>query len=160
MSNGIQLRGDWRKLRHKFDRFSTLGQHMADNALSEIAERVKEELHQVINSSPPPPNTGSTAKRKGHYTPLLESGGMADSDSVVVTRDSVSVAGRSYDAFVVKGNPNKTHERTGTSYEDILGIVHSGGGGIPPREIFTITYDKMRSEIEKVAIREVKDYLR
>lgn len=133
---------------------------MADNALAEIADRVKEELHNVINSSPSPANADSTSKRKGHSTPLLETGGMAQSDSVVVAKDNVSVAGRSYDAYIVKGNPNKTHDRTGTSYEDILGIVDRGDGNIPPREIFTITYNNMRREIESIAVREIKDYLR
>jgi hypothetical protein len=157
MGRNIELRGDWRKLRHKFDRLTDLGQHMADQSIQKIAERVRDVLHEEVNSSPPPPNAPSTEKRKGHNTPLLETGGMQKDDSVIIEKQDAG----DRTAYIVKGNPNKFHDRTGTSYEDILGILEWGdGGAIPPREVMTKTYNRLEHEIEALAIREVQDFMR
>lgn len=160
MARNIVLRGDWRKMRHKFDRLTDLGQHMADQALYNIALKVRDALHEEVNSSPPPPNTQSTAKRKGHDTPFLETGGMQEEDSIVITKEDVSRHRQNYEAYIVKGNPDKHHERTGTSYEDILGILEFGDGKIPPREVMTKTYDRLKHEIEALAIKEIQDFMK
>ncbi len=154
MTKNIELRGDWRKLRYKFDRLSDLGQYMADQAIREIAEDVREALHEEVNSSPPPPNAPSTEKRKGHNTPFLETGGFMDDDSIIV--EEMDAGDRT--AYIVKGNPTKTHERSGESYETILGILNVGTSTIPSRPVIDITYDRMKNEIEALAIKKAKDY--
>lgn len=154
MAKNIELRGDWRKLRHKFDRLSDLGQYMADQAIREIAEDVREALHEEVNSSPPPPNAPSTEKRKGHNIPLLETGGFTEDDSIVV--EEMDAGDRT--AYFVKGNPNKSHERSGENYETILGILNEGTPTIPSRPVIDITYDRMKNEIEALAIKKAKDY--
>ena len=156
MAKHISLRGDWRKLRHKFDRLSDLGQHMADEAMQKIAEKVRDTLHEEVNASPPPPNAESTARRKGHNTPFLETGGMQNDDSIIIDKEEAG----DRTAYVVKGNPNKYHERTDTSYEDILGILEFGDGRIPPREVMTKTYNRLEHEIEALAIKEVQDFMK
>jgi len=154
MANNIRLVGDWRKLRHKFDRLSDLGQYMADQAIREIAEDVREALHEEVNSSPPPPNAPSTEKRKGHNTPLLETVGFMEDDSIVV--EEMGAGDRT--AYIVKGNPNKSHKRSGENYETILGILNEGTSTIPSRPVIDITYDRMKNEIEALAIKKAKDY--
>lgn len=154
MARYIQLVGDWRKLRHKFDRLSDLGQYMADQAIREIAEDVREALHEEVNSSPPPPNAPSTEKRKGHNTPLLETGGFMEEDSIEIAE--INLKDRT--AYIVKGNSKKIHERSGESYETILGILNEGTPTIPSRPVIDITYDRMRSRIEALAIKKAKDY--
>ena len=154
MANNIRLVGDWRKLRHKFDRLSDLGQYMADQAIRELAEDVREALHEEVNSSPPPPNAPSTEKRKGHNTPLLETGGFMDDDSIII--EEMDAGDRT--AYIVKGNPTKTHGRSGESYETILGILNEGTSKIPSRPVIDITYDRMRSRIEALTIKKAKDY--
>ena len=154
MAKNIELRGDWRKLRHKFDRLSDLGQYMADQAIREIAEDVREALHEEVNSSPPPPNAPSTEKRKGHNTPLLETGGFMEDDSIIV--EDMDMGDRT--AYIVKGNPRKTHERSGKNYETILGILNEGTPKIPSRPVIDITYDRMKNEIEALAIKKARDY--
>jgi hypothetical protein len=154
MANNIRLVGDWRKLRHKFDRLSDLGQYMADQAIRELAEDVREALHEEVNSSPPPPNAPSTEKRKGHNIPLLETGGFMEEDSIIV--EEMDAGDRT--AYIIKGNPTKTHERSGESYETILGILNEGTPTIPSRPVIDITYDRMKNEIEALAIKKAKDY--
>ena len=154
MANNIRLVGDWRKLRHKFDRLSDLGQYMADQAIREIAEDVREALHEEVNSSPPPPNAPSTEKRKGHNTPLLETGGFMEDDAIIV--EDMDMGDRT--AYIVKGNPRKTHERSGKNYETILGILNEGTSTIPSRPVIDITYDRMKNEIEALAIKKARDY--
>lgn len=154
MAKNIELRGDWRKLRYKFDRLSDLGQYMADQAIREIAEDVREALHEGVNSSPPPPNAPSTEKRKGHNIPLLETGGFMEEDSIIV--EEMDAGDRT--AYIIKGNPTKTHERSGESYETILGILNEGTPTIPSRPVIDITYDRMKNEIEALAIKKAKDY--
>ena len=154
MANNIRLVGDWRKLRHKFDRLSDLGQYMADQAIRELAEDVRKALHEEVNSSPPPPNAPSTEKRKGHNTPFLETGGFMEEDSIIV--EEMGAGDRT--AYIIKGNPTKTHERSGESYETILGILNEGTSTIPSRPVIDITYDRMKNEIEALTIKKVKDY--
>ena len=154
MANNIRLVGDWRKLRHKFDRMSDLGQYMADQAIREIAEDVREALHDEVNSSPPPPNAPSTEKRKGHSTPFLETGGFMEDDSIIV--EDMDMGDRT--AYIVKGNPNKTHERSGENYETILGILNEGTPTIPSRPVIDITYDRKKKEIEALAIKKARDF--
>ena len=154
MANNIRLVGDWRKLRHKFDRLSDLGQYMADQAIREIAKDVREALHEEVNSSPPPPNAPSTEKRKGHNTPLLETGGFMEDDSIVV--EEMDAGDRT--AYIVKGNPNKSHKRSEENYETILGILNEGTSIIPSRPVIDITYDRKKKEIEALTIKKAKDY--
>lgn len=154
MANHIQLVGDWRKLRHKFDRLSDLGKYMADQAIREIADNVRDALYEEVNSSPPPPNAPSTEKRKGHSTPFLETGGFMDDDSIIV--EGIDAGDRT--AYFVKGNPRKTHERSGENYETILGILNEGTPMIPSRPVIDITYDRMRGEIEALTIKKARDY--
>ncbi len=171
--NNIELRGDWRKLRHKVDRYSRLGEKLSREIMEDLAEEVRLALHEAVNSSPPPPNAESTAKRKGHNTPLLETGGFQEDNSIVVNqafegdRITYKVMGNpdkihsrtklSYDK--VMGNPDKTHSRTKLSYDKILGILNDGGGNIPPRPVVDITYDRMTPKIKKVAVMKVREYL-
>ena len=61
-------------------------------------------------------------------------------------------------AYIIKGNPTKTHERSGENYETILGILNEGTPTIPSRPVIDITYDRMENEIEALAIKKVKDY--
>lgn len=152
----VELRGDWRKMRHAFDRMTELGREMADRMMSEVANDVRDELHKTVNSSPPPRNTESTERRKAHDTPLLETGGMQSDDSVVVEKEDSGDRA----VYIVKGNPNKTHSRTGTSYEDILGIMEKGSVDIPARHIFSITYDRKKREIEAYAIKQAQDFMK
>lgn len=154
MARNIQLVGDWRKLRHKFDRMSDLGQYMADQAIRELADSVRDALHDEVNSSPPPPNAPSTEKRKGHSTPFLETGGFMEDDSIIV--DEIDAGDRT--AYIVKGNPSKYHERSGESYESILGILNEGTPTIPSRPVIDITYDRMKGEIQALAIKKARDY--
>lgn len=152
----IYLKGDWRKLRHKFDRMSDLGQFMADRVLYSVAQQVRDELHQVVNSAPPPPNAPATEKKKGFNYPLRETGGMSQDDSVVIT--PVKLKDRT--AYVVQGNPGKLHERTGKSYQDILTILEEGDGRlIPARHAMEITYDRTKGLVERYAIKSAKEYI-
>lgn len=153
--NNIELRGDWRKLRHKVDRYSRLGEKLSREIMEDLAEEVRLALHEAVNSSPPPPNAESTAKRKGHNTPLLETGGFQEDNSIVVNQafegDRIT--------YKVMGNPDKIHSRTELSYDKVLGIVNDGGGKIPPRPVVDITYDRMTPKIKKVAVMKVREYL-
>lgn len=157
--NNIELRGDWRKLRHKVDRYSRLGEKLSREIMEDLAEEVRLALHEAVNSSPPPPNAESTAKRKRHNTPLLETGGFQEDNSIVVNQafegDRIT--------YKVMGNPSKdkdkVHPRTKLSYDKVLGIVNDGGGNIPPRPVVDITYDRMTPKIKKVAVMKVREYL-
>lgn len=150
----IELRGDWRKLRHKFNRLSTLGQYMADEAIRDIAELVKKELHEAVNSSPPPPNAPSTVRRKGFNDPFKETGGFLSENSIYIDtrRDSDRTA------YIVKGNPYFQHDRSEKSYEDILGILDKGSNKIPSRPVVEMTYDRLQREIESLTIKKARDY--
>lgn len=155
MAKHIQLRGDWRKLRHKFDRLSDLGQHMADEALQELAELVRDTLHETVNSAPPPPNADTTVKRKGFNYPLRELGGFAQDNSIVI--DEIRESDRT--TYVVKGNPHKTHERSKKTYDDVLGIVSEGGGNVPSRNVIEIAYDRRKNEVKALAVTQARKHL-
>ena len=157
MANGIVLTGDWRKLRHKFERYTALGEMVADEALFECAELVRDTLHEVVNSAPSPANSPKTVKRKGFNYPLSETGAMQDNNSIVV--DSYEdVSGTT--GYIIKGNPYKTHERSGTEYEDIVYMNSVGGGNLPARDMLGIAYDICRADIEKLTRTKVNDWLR
>src|SRR3712207_7281194 len=61
----VTLTGDWRKLRHRFNRLSQFGQRGATHELYELAQEIKEALHETVNSAPSPRNAESTVKKKG-----------------------------------------------------------------------------------------------
>lgn len=155
MASGVVLRGDWRKLNSKFNRMARGAETFLDETLSELADEVKEKLHEVVNSSPAPSNTPLTVAKKGFDAPLMETGGMMG-DSIVAERTFVN----GNRAYVVKGNPNMTHPRSGTSYEDIIAIAENGGGTVPARHVLSITYDQLKPQLEATIIRNAnKDLL-
>src|SRR3712207_8004763 len=86
----VTLTGDWRKLRHRFNRLSQFGQRGATHELYELAQEIKEALHETVNSAPSPRNAESTVKKKGFDNPLLETGGFMSNDSIVIERDRKS----------------------------------------------------------------------
>lgn len=156
MANGVTLTGDWRKLRHKFDRYTSLGEMMADDALYECAELVKDTLHKVVNSEPSPSNASQTVRRKGFDAPMYETGGMEESDSIVID----DYSNGSSKGYTVGGNPSKNHIRTGTSYEDIVVINSLGSEDIPARHMLEMAYDICQNDIERLTRKKVNDWLR
>ena len=158
MASGIVLTGDWRKLRHKFERYTEVGEMLSDQALYECAELVRDTLHEVVNSAPNPQNSPKTVKRKGFNYPMKETGDMEDNDSIKIYNHydyTNSVSG-----YVVQGSRNKYHERSGETYEDIVYWNSVGGGNIPARDMLGIAYDMCRAEIEKITRTKVNDWLR
>src|SRR3712207_9203356 len=68
------------------NRLSQFGQRGATHELYELAQEIKEALHETVNSAPSPRNAESTVKKKGFDNPLLETGGFMSNDSIVIER--------------------------------------------------------------------------
>lgn len=153
---GIQLKGDWRKLRRKFERYTYAGEHMAEVTMSELAEKTRQTLHDIVNSSPSPANAPKTIKNKGFDNPLLETGGMMDDDSVVTLTDT----SKWETIFTVQGNPDKVHERSKKTYDHIIKINSEGGGNIPAREMLPIAFNLCEPELKSYARKSLNDWLR
>jgi hypothetical protein len=155
MASGIVLKGDWRKLRHKFGSYCEAPLNEVRDLLEEVAEDFKEALHEVVNSSPPPSNAPATVLRKGFDNPLMETGGFMDEDSIVVT----PYFDKGRRAFLVHGNPDLVHTRSKLTYEDIVVISEEGGGKVPPREVLTKAYAKHSEEAKKHIISKLNEHL-
>jgi hypothetical protein len=155
MASGIALTGDWRKLRHKFERYTEVGEMFADEALYDCAELVRETLHQVVNSRPSPKNEESTIKRKGFDASLAETGHMKDDNSITITEQDFDGT----KGYLVGGSPTKTHDRTEETYQDIVMINSEGGGNVPARDMLNIAYDRCRDDIEKLARSKINAWL-
>lgn len=153
---GIQLQGDWRKLRSKFERYTYAGEHMAEVTMGELAEFTRQTLHEVVNSSPPPPNAEKTVKNKGFNNPMFETGGMMEDDSVVVLEDK----SKGETVFTIQGNPDKKHDRSKENYANIIAINSSGGGKIPARDMLPIAFNLCEPQIKSYARKSLNDWLR
>jgi hypothetical protein len=155
MANGIVLKGDWRKLRHRFGSYCEAPLHEVNELLRDVAEDFKQSLHEVVNSSPPPENKESTVKRKGFNNPLMETGGFMDENSIAVTPYFDN--GRR--AYLVHGNPDIIHSMSGLTYEDIVVISEVGGGNVPPREVLTKAYAEYSEEAKRHIISKLNEAL-
>lgn len=153
---GIQLQGDWRKLRHKFERHTRAGEYLAEITMGELAEFTRATLHEVVNSSPAPPNAPKTIRNKGFDNPMLELGGFMRDDSIVVKEDKTSRE----TVFNVLGNPDMTHKRSKETYDQILFINSEGGGKTPNRDIIPIAFNLCEPEIKNYARKSLNDWLR
>lgn len=153
---GIQLQGDWRKLRSKFERYTYAGEHMAEVTMGELAEFTRQTLHEVVNSSPPPQNAEKTIRNKGFDNPLMEKGGFMEDDSVVVKEDK----SQGETIFTIQGNPEKKHDRSKTTYDQIIAINSSGGGRIPARDMLPIAFNLCEPQIKSYARKSLNDWLR
>ena len=160
----IQLRGDWRKLRTRINRMESFADEMMDDVMENIAQIVENEVHQVVNSNPPPVNAPRTAKKKGHNRSLEETGGMGDNNSVITVVEKAGDRNK----YTVKGNPEKAHSRKtkkgvdrndGINYEEILSILENGDDKIPGRHSFAIAYNNKRKQIERSIISQAKKHL-
>lgn len=154
--NNITLRGDWRKLNPIAKKLGDTSDYFKNELMSELAEEVRTALHEVVNSLPPPSNASSTVERKGFNAPLYETGGMEDDESVVATP---YIEGRKV-SYIIQGNSEILHSRTGTSYEDILGINEEGGGNVPGRFAIEIAYDRKSEDIKRLCINRLREYWR
>lgn len=155
-STGIRLVGDWRKLRYKFERYTELGEYMADEVLYDCAEIVKDNMHKVANSEDFVRNAPETIRKKGANTPLHETFGMEDDDSIVITSSEYN----GVPMYLVQGNPEKQHIRSGTSYEDIIAINSAGSSKIPPRDVLGISYDMSKADVERYARSSLNEWIR
>lgn len=155
MANGIVLKGDWRRARSMFGKMTEANKILADEILNEMAFEVKDKLTEVLDSSPSPANTASTEKKKGFNDPLHWKGELQEDDSVIVERKWEDNRHR----YTIKGNPDKTDERTGSSMEDIITIAEEGGAGVPPRNVLSITYSEMAHKIKGLCIKRLNEEL-
>lgn len=153
--NTIQLRGDWRKLNHIAKKLGDTSDFAKNELIAELAEEVRESVHEVVNSSPPPRNAESTIVRKGFDNPMYETGGFMEDDSIIA---QPFLEGRKI-SYIIKGNPYMTHERSDETYDDILAINSLGGGNVPSRDIFDIAYDRKREEIRRTCIMKLKEHI-
>jgi hypothetical protein len=150
MSDGVRLVGDWRKLRHRLDRFSEFGEAEADRILYECAEVVKNNMLDFINSEPSPNNAESTIRRKGFDAPLYETGKFReDSDTISIS----DITFRGAHGYVVGGNPNMYHDRSKSSYENIV-LANND-----KYDILSIAYDRSKKEIESIARTSLNNWL-
>lgn len=154
--SAIHLRGDWRKLNHIARKLGDTSDYCKNELIQELAEDVKQTLYEVVNSSPNPRNTDSTVRRKGFNNPMFETGGFQEGDSIVATpyREGRKVS------YCVQGNPNKIHDRTGESYDDIVSINSEGGENTPSRDLLEIAYDLKRDDIRNKCIVRVREHWR
>lgn len=160
MDNGVKLKGDWRKLRHILGKMTEGRKLLADEILQDLAEEVRQKLHEVVNSEPSPHNAKSTVEKKGfdaplHWTSVTDGTGMIDDDSIIVEK---KYDGDRY-MYIIKGNPEKTNSRTGTSYEEIVTIAETGSDKIPPRSVLSITYSEMEGKIKRVCNKRLAEKL-
>lgn len=142
--SGIQLKGDWRKLNHIAKRLGDCTDEFKNELITELAEDVRQSLHEVINSSPPPANAERTIQNKGFDTPMMETGHFMDDNSVVA---SPYIDGKKI-GYIIQGNPEMNHERSEVSYDELVVINTEGGGNTPGRDLLDIAFDRKRSEIE------------
>lgn len=154
--SGIQLKGDWRKLNHIAKNLGDTSDNFKNELIADLAEGVRQSLYQVVNSSPPPRNADSTVKNKGFDNPMMETGGFMDDDSIVATpyQDGKKVG------YIVQGNPNMNHERSDTTYDEIVLINSEGGGNVPGRDLLEIAFDMNRGEIERKCLTRIAELWR
>ena len=162
---GYALNGDWRKLRS----FLASGKEFVD-LVNETVEEEANKIREAVENEIPfnaVPNAPSTIKRKGNNSTLVENGGLKGGG--IVVNDYGGSTGKAYKRyFVIEGDPNKTvdtNTRTGSnmSYAQLLTLMENGGTGgkdggavIPPRPVLTITFDRMKSQIENDIIAKAK----
>lgn len=158
MSNGVILKGDWRKARRILGNMTELNKTFADDIIKELAYEVRDKLEEVLDSEPSPTNAESTAIRKGFNAPLKEKGELQESTSVVV--EEAYTKRDKKNTYIIKGNPHKYDSRTGLSFEDIVTLSEVGGGNIPGREVLTITYSEMKDKIENICLSRFNSELR
>lgn len=159
---GCALTGDWNKLRN----FIKSGQEyidLANDVIREEAEKIRDSVEKEIPFYRVP-NADSTIRRKGKNAPLEESGVFKSQGIVVNEYGSRDKGYKKY--FVVQGNDSlhvdtggRNHE--GISYKDLLEIMENGasntgrGSNIPPRPVLTITFDRLKGQLESEIIGKV-----
>lgn len=155
--SGIHLRGDWRKLNPMAKKLGDTSDYFKNELIAELAEEVREALVDVVSSHPDPDNADSTVNRKGFNAPMEETGTLTNnSDAIVATPLE---EGRKV-GYIIEGNPNMMHRRTGVPYSDIIAINSLGGGSTPSRDLLDIAYDRKREEIKRHCIMKVKEHWR
>ena len=156
MASVIRLKGDWRKLRHLATQMENV-QDIDEQLMPEVADKVKEALEVVVASNPAPANAPSTLSKpyKRGKGSLEETGGFPN--NIVI--DEYKEAGR--DVYIVKGS-DTPHSRTGTSYEDLIGILNEGSPSknIPARPILRTAYDLVEGEIKYIVVNRIKSIFR
>lgn len=149
--SGITLVGDWRKLRHRIDRYSEFGEEEADNIIYECAELVKENMLSYINSEPSPRNQQKTIYNKGFDAPLHETNQFRENSDTICISDIEYDGARGY---LVEGNPEEINERSGTDYQEIVDRNNKKWN------IFSISYDMSKDEVEKYCRTSLNEWLR
>lgn len=138
---------------------------LVNDVLDEEAHKLKEAVQNEIPFNQVP-NAEATVRRKGHNSPLLESGVLQSEGIVVNEYGSRDRGFKKY--FVVEGNKDLKVEtggrdHNGINYSDLLTIMENGGSGgrggsvtIPPRPVLTITFNRFKSSLESEIIAKAK----
>ena len=163
---GYALTGDWNRLRS----FLTSGQQMVD-MVNEVIEEEAHKLRDAVEDAIPygDANAPMTVENKGFDAPLFETGTLASKGIVVNTYSSRDRGFKKY--FVIEGNKRLTVATRGGSgehnditYADLLEIMENGAVGagkghgtfIPPRPVLSITFDRLKSTLEKTIVTKAK----
>lgn len=152
MSVSIQLTGDWRKLRHAYDRLDKMDSSEARDLIRYCAEIVQQSLEEVVTGYLPPSNAQSTVNRKGFDNPMTETGAIAS--NIIIKENS---KGDSY-GFKVQGS-STAHSRSNTPYEQVFAYNEDGGAKIPGREAMLIAYSRVSGQVQDYCIKRLSHVL-
>lgn len=155
-SSGVVLTGDWRKLNYLAQKLECTKEEMENTVEMKAYDLQKEAIQTILDGDFLTDNSDTTLRRKGKgLLPLMESGVLASEEGIIV---EVSQKSSGKSLYLIKGNPDKIHSRTGLTYEDIVVLNEEGTFEIPSRPFLTITYNRMKGNTKDAIIYQLKKF--
>jgi hypothetical protein len=140
MRQGVVLTGDWRKL-NAYMRAMEYTSEEVNELIEQEAHDMADAIRGAMLAYTDIPNAEATVRRKGFNNPFYDTGELIHGDGIVVER-IVETYKKHY--FLIQGNDSLQTRDTDDAYtyKEVLGVLEWGTANIPPRPVFTLTFDE------------------